>query len=184
MNVLIGCEFSGITREAFIERGHNAFSCDLIPSEKQGPHLLCDVSAAIKLQRWDLIIFHPPCTYMSVSGNRWYAGTSQRYDAECWTKRLWSLAINNADRVALENPVSSLARVLGKAHHTIQPREFGHGESKRICWWLYNLPPLIPTNIVEGRDPRVWKMPPSPDRGLLRSRWYEGIAKAQAEQWL
>lgn len=181
-NVLIGCERSGITRDAFIQAGHNAISCDLEASDRPGPHLQCDVFKAIRLG-WHLIILHPVCTYMAVSGNRWYAGTKQRRDAEQLTLKMWKSALRNAEHVALENPVSSVTNVLGKAHHTIQPWQFGHGEIKRICWWLHELPPLEPTKIVEGREARVWKMPPSADRARLRSEWFEGIASAQAEQW-
>lgn len=183
MNVLIGCERSGITRDAYIKQGHNAISCDYYPSDRPGPHLQCDVFKAIRLKCWDLIILHPDCTYMAVSGNRWYAGTTMRHDAEQYTKKMWNTAKRNAERVALENPVSSLANVLGPAHHTMQPHQFGHGEVKRICWWLHNLDPLQPTNEVEGRVARVWRMPPSANRQQLRSEWYEGIADAQADQW-
>ncbi len=182
-NILIGCEFSGITRDAFIARGHNAISCDLEPSERCGPHLQCDVFRAMRVQKWDLIILHPPCTYMAVSGNRWYAGTNERMHAEQWTAHLWIAAFNQCERVALENPVSTLANAIGPSQQTIQPHEFGHGEVKRICWWLHNLPPLLATDNVEGREERVWRMPPSAERARERSRWYEGIAAAEAEQW-
>lgn len=183
MNILIGCERSGITRDAYIRQGHNAVSCDLEPGDRPGPHLQTDVFKAIRLECWDLIILHPPCTYMAVSGNRWYAGTEQRDNAELWTLRLWNTAKRNAYAVALENPVSSLANALGPCHDSIQPWQFGHGETKRICWWLHNLAPLTPTRIVAGRVERVWRMPPSPERTRLRSEWYEGIADAQAKQW-
>jgi len=182
MDILIGCERSGITRDAFIKAGHNAISCDLEPSDTQGPHLQCDVMKAVRLG-WDMIILHPDCTRMAVSGNRWHAGTAGRHESEQWTLKLWNTALRHAERVALENPVSSLSNVLGKCSHSIQPWQFGHGEVKRICWWLHNLPPLEPTNIVEGRATRVWSMPPSAERARLRSQWYPGIAAAQADQW-
>lgn len=181
-NILIGCERSGITRDAFISAGHNAVSCDLEPTDKPGPHLQCDVFKAIQCG-WDLIILHPPCTYMAVSGNRWYANTQRRRRAELFTGSMWLEALNHAKHVALENPVSSISNILGRATQTIQPWQFGHGETKRICWWLHNLPKLQPTRIVEGREPRIWKMPPSADRARLRSEWFTGIADAQARQW-
>ena len=182
-NVLIGCERSGITRDAFIKLGHNAISCDLEPSDRPGPHLQTDVFKAIYLGCWDLIILHPVCKYMAVSGNRWHAGTQERADAEQYTLRMVAAARARCERVAVENPVSSLSNVLGPAHQTIQPWQFGHGELKRICWWLYNVPPLVPTKVVEGREARVHRMPPGPERERLRSEWFPGIAKAQARQW-
>lgn len=183
MAILIGCEYSGLTRNAFIAAGFDAISCDLRPTERPGPHIQGDVLEAVKSRKWELIILHPDCTYMAVSGNRWYAGTQKRKDAEQWTKGLWLTSIRRCPHVALENPTSSLASVLGPATHSIQPWQFGHGEKKRICWWLHNLPPLEPTDVVDGRDERVWRMGPSADRGKERSRWYEGIARAEADQW-
>ena len=178
MNVLVACEFSGIVRDAFIARGHNAISCDLEPSEKPGPHLQGDIRNAYWFD-WDLVIAHPPCTYLAVSGNRWYAGTQQRDDAAGFAAMFNSWA----DKVCIENPVSALSSLWRKPDQTIQPWQFGHGEVKRTCLWLKNLPKLEPTNIVEGREQRVWKHPPSPDRQKNRSRFYTGIAEAMAEQW-
>lgn len=182
MDILIGCEKSGITRDAFIAAGYNAISCDLEPSETPGPHIEDDVNKVI-LAGWDMIILHPVCTYMAVSGNRWYAGTDARKVSQQLTQSMWRRAVDNADHVAMENPVSTLSQVMGKAHQVIQPWQFGHGEVKAICWWLYNLPPLEPTDVVEGREARVWKMPPGPDRQADRARWFPGIAKAEADQW-
>ncbi len=183
MNILIGMECSGITRDAFIKAGHNAISCDMLPSEIPGPHLQCDVYKAMRLLQWDMIILHPVCTYMSVSGNRWYTGTDKRKQAEIDTLMLWQYAKQYSKHIAMENPVSTLSKVLGKAHQTIQPWQFGHGEVKAICWWLYGLPPLKPTRIVSGRKALVHRMPPGATRTADRARWYPGIAKAQAQQW-
>ena len=182
-NILIGCERSGITRDAFLKRGHNAFSCDLEPSDTKGPHLQCDVFKAMRLMAWDLIVLHPVCQFMCVSGNRYYAGTTARKEAQVYTKKMWDYAVYCADHVAMENPVSTLSQVLGKADSTIQPWQFGHGEKKSICWWLHNLEPLEPTDIVSGREPKVHFMSPGPERSRLRSQWYPGIAKAEADQW-
>lgn len=187
MQVLVGCEFSGIVRDAFTEHGHNAMSCDLLPSETQGIHLELDIFEAMKsrIHPWDLIILHPPCTYLAVCGNRYYADTPERRRAADWTVRLWNTAIQHADRVALENPVGVLSTMtsMGQASQYIQPWQFGHGETKKTGLWLHNLPPLEPTSIVEGREQRIWKMSPSPDRGKERSRFYPGIAAAMAQQW-
>lgn len=181
--VLIGFEYSGITRDAFIAEGHDAISCDLLDTERPGPHWKGNILEPLAHAGWDLIILHPPCTYMAVSGNRWYSGTPEREQAQSWTRYVWDRARAGCNLVALENPVSTLTKVLGPCDDSIQPWQFGHGETKRICWWLHNLPPLKPTNIVEGREARVHRMPPSKERGKLRSRWYPGIAEAEAKQW-
>ena len=184
MRVLVGCEYSGTVRDAFIAQGHNAWSCDLLESESPGPHFQADIFEAIGCSNsWDLIILHPPCTHMAVCGNRYWSGTKEREAAIAWTRKLWQAAVQNADRVALENPVSVLSSQWQKPTQYIQPWQFGHGETKKTGLWLHNLPPLEPTNIVEGREQRIWKMSPSPDRGKERSRFYPGIAAAMAQQW-
>ncbi len=158
-------------------------TCDLEPSEQPGPHFQGDVFKALLLRPWDLVILHPPCTHMAVCGNRYWSGTRERERAVRWTTRLWQAAVQSADRVALENPVSVLASRWRKPDQYIQPWQFGHGETKKTALWLHNLPLLLPTNVVEGREQRIWKMSPSPDRGKERSRFYPGIAAAMAAQW-
>lgn len=183
MNVLVLCEFSGVVREAFRKRGHNAWSCDLRPAEDGGMHMQCDAFEALHSAPagwWDMVIMHPPCTALAVSGNRWYAGSKAREDAITWTMRLWDEAVLQGCRVCLENPVGVLPV---KPTQYIQPWQFGHGETKKTGLWLWGLPELKPTNIVEGREQRIWKMGPSPDREKERSRTYQGIADAMAEQW-
>ena len=189
MKVLIGCEFSGVVRDAFINRGHFAMSCDLLETKAIGPHYKGDVFGAIDSNDWDLIVLHPPCTHLCVSGNRHYGegtpGYQKRLDAAKWTERLWNYAKSKCQRVAMENPVGVINRFIPDIPKPqyIQPWEFGHGETKKTGLWLHGLPKLIPTNIVEGRLDRIHKMPPSEDRGLLRSVTYKGIAEAMASQW-
>lgn len=184
LRVLVGCEFSGIVRNAFIERGHDAWSNDLLPAEDGGPHLQTDVHDAIARGSWDIIIMHPPCTALAVSGNRWYGEGMPRNDerrrAIEWTMDLWRTACEAAPRVCMENPVGVLPL---KPTQYIQPHEHGHGETKKTGLWLYNLPPLAPSNPVDGREQRVWKMGPSPNRWMDRSRTYTGVAAAMANQW-
>lgn len=190
MNVLIGCEESQEICKAFRERGHNAFSNDLLPCSGGHPewHLQGDVFEAIDYKHWDLIILHPPCTALAVSGNAHYGvgkpNYHKRLEALVWTHRLWNKAISVCEHVALENPVGVLNKmgVLPKPQY-IQPWQFGHGETKKTGLWLHNLPPLQPTNIVDGREQKIWKMTPSDDRAKLRSKTYPGIAKAIAAQW-
>ena len=190
MKVLVGCEESQIVTMAFRKLGHKAFSCDIQECSGGYPeyHIKHDIMDVILQDEWDLIILHPPCTKIAVSGNRWY-GTGktlhyQRIEAVQWTQELWNLAISVSKYVALENPVGVL-NTMGNFPKPdyIQPWQFGHGETKKTGLWLYNLPPLIPTKIVNGKEQRVWKMPPSEDRGKLRSKTYEGIAEAMACQW-
>lgn len=190
LNILIGCEESQIVCKELRKTGHNAFSNDLIDCSGGRPewHLKMDVMKAIDLKKWDLIILHPPCTAIAVSGNRWYGlGQSRhqkRIEAVKWTQKLWGKATNVCNHVALENPVGVLNKMgnFPKPYY-IQPWQFGHGETKKTGWWLHGLQPLKPTNIVEGREQKIWKMAPSEDRGKLRSKTYLGIAKAIAEQW-
>lgn len=180
MKILIGCEFSGIVRDAFIAQGHNAISCDLLPTETLGPHLQCDVLEIID-DGWDLAIFHPPCTHLAVSGSRWFKNKiKEQKESLEFVKKLMNAPI---EKIALENPISIISSHIRKPDQIIQPWMFGHGETKATCLWLKNLSPLIPTKIVEGRENRVHKMPPSPERWKNRSRTYKGIAEAMAEQW-
>jgi hypothetical protein len=184
MRVLVGCEFSGVVRDAFRRLGHYAVSCDLLPSETvPGIHLKMDVLLALDLEPWDLAIFHPPCTRLTVAGARWFKGREQEQaEAIAFVEKLWNCGI---PRLAIENPIGVLSTksILGKPTQIIQPWQFGHGEVKATCLWLKNLPKLVPTNIVEGRHARVHREPPSPDRWKNRSRTYPGIAAAMAEQW-
>jgi hypothetical protein len=184
VKVLVACEFSGIVRDAFASRGHSAVSCDLLPTERLGPHIQGDCMDAIGQQPWDIIIMHPPCTALAVSGNRWYGVGMPRHDERLaameWTMGLWETACAASPRVCMENPVGVLPV---KPSQYVQPWQFGHGETKKTGLWLHGLPPLLPTNVVEGREGRVWKMAPSETRWMDRSRTYTGIAEAMAEQW-
>ena len=181
MNVLIACEFSGVVRTAFENKGHNAISCDIIDSWITGNHYKGDVTNILNNGRWDLLIAHPPCTHLSVSGSRWFKDKQkEQTEALNFVLTLLNAPIN---RIALENPVSIISSKIRKPDQIIQPWMFGHGETKKTCLWLKNLPLLLPTNIVSGREPRIHKMSPSKDRGQLRSITYQGIANAMAEQW-
>jgi len=178
--VLIGCEFSGIVREAFAAKGCDAWSCDLLPTEIPGQHFQGDIFSLIS-RGWDLAIFHPPCTHLAVSGARWFKEKSveQRHAIDFFL----NLAHADIPRLAIENPISIMSTRYRKPDQIIQPWQHGHGETKSTCLWLKNLPQLVPSNIVSGRDGRVWKEPPGPDRWKKRSRTFTGIAAAMAEQW-
>ena len=180
MRVLVACEFSGIVRDAFIARGHDAWSCDLLPTERPGPHIEGDVLEILE-EGWDLMIAHPPCTHLAVSGARWFSNKERAQMEALWFFR--KLLDAPVPQIAVENPVSIAASRIYRPTQTIQPWQFGHGETKAICLWLKNLWPLVPTNVVEGREARIHRMPPGPDRWKDRSRFYEGIAAAMAEQW-
>jgi site-specific DNA-cytosine methylase len=180
MKVLVACEYSGVVRDAFIAAGHDAMSCDLLPTEKLGPHHQGDVLEILD-KGWDLMIAHPPCTHLAVSGARWFKDKVQeQLEALEFVRELLNAPIN---KIALENPISIISSKIRKPDQIIQPWQFGHGETKATCLWLKNLSKLIPTNVVDGREARVHKLPPSPNRWKLRSTTYEGIAKAMAEQW-
>lgn len=181
MRVLVACEFSGIVREAFRKKGHDAWSCDLLPTEIPGNHIQENVLGGVFKQHWDLMIAHPPCTHLAVSGARWFK--DKRVEQREALNFVLELMTAPIERIALENPVSVISTKIRRPDQIIQPWQFGHGETKAICLWLKNLPPLVPTNIVEGREARVHKMAPSPDRWKNRSRFYKGIAQAMAEQW-
>lgn len=182
MKVLVACEYSGRVRDAFLRRGHDAFSCDLLPTETSGPHYEGDVFDIIG-DGWDLMVCHPPCTHLAVSGARHFAAkqaSGVQQEALDFVRRLLDAPIL---RIALENPVSIISSRIRKPDQIIQPWQFGHGETKATCLWLKNLPPLVPTNIVAGREARIHRMSPSPDRWKERSRTFEGIAEAMASQW-
>lgn len=199
MNVLVGCEYSGIVRDAFLAKGHYALSCDLLPTESEvGDHWQGDIfNCLYHTDEWDLIILHPPCTYLAVSGNRWYGQGQDYHDmrivAKRWTQRLWDTARQKALHVVIENPVGVLNDVLGKPRQYVHPHQYGHPEFKKTGLWMTTgVPTLIPTNELIPPKPstpeylewqRVWRMPPGPDRGKERSRFFTGIADAMAEQW-
>lgn len=180
MRILIGCEFSGIVRSAFAALGHDAWSCDLLPSEQPGNHLQCDLREVLA-NGWDLAIFHPPCTHLAVSGARWFKDKQkEQTEALHFVRELLAAPIL---RIALENPISIISTRIRKPDQILQPWMFGHGEIKATCLWLKNLPLLTPTNIVDGRTARVHREPPSPDRWKNRSRTLSGVAEAMASQW-
>ena len=182
MKVLIACEYSGRVRDAFIAKGHDAWSCDLLPTDAPGPHFQCDV-ADILNNDWDLMIAHPPCTHLAVSGARHFAAKKASGVQDAALDFVRMLLNANISKIALENPISIISSRIRKPDQIIQPWQFGHGQTKATCLWLKNLPKLVPTNIVDGRSDRIHKMPPSPDRWKLRSTTYQGIADAMAEQW-
>ena len=180
MRVLIACEYSGAVRDAFRVAGHDAMSCDLLPSEAPGPHYQGDVRDVLG-DGWDLMVAHPPCTHLAVSGARWFhQKQAEQAEALDFVRLLLDAPI---PRIALENPVSIISTRIRKPDQVIQPWQYGHGETKATCLWLKNLPALKPTQIVDGRDARVHRMPPGPNRWKERSRTYAGIAAAMAAQW-
>lgn len=180
MKVLVACEFSGIVRDAFRKQGHDAWSCDLEPSERRGKHMDRDVLGILDWG-WDLMIAHPPCQFLAVSGARWFKGREkEQFEALYLVKRLMDAPIK---RIALENPVSVISTRIRKPDQIVQPWWFGHGETKATCLWLKGLPKLVATNVVDGRKPRVHHMSPGPNRSKDRSRTYQGFADAMAKQW-
>lgn len=181
MRVLVACEFSGIVREAFTRKGADAWSIDLLPSEIPGNHVQDDVLKHLN-NGWKMMIAFPPCTYLCSSGARWWKGREkQQATAINFIQQLLNAPI---DKIALENPVGCISTLIRKPDQYIQPWMFGHGETKKTGLWLKNLPTLKPTNIVNGRFPRVWLETLRRDRWKNRSRTYQGIADAMAEQWL
>ena len=197
MRVLVACEYSGIVRDAFRARGHDAWSCDILPTESEPRwHIQGDAIEAAYSQQWDLLIGHPPCTYLANSGSKHlYEGMSKNNGAngERWARMgegagfflaLWNAPV---ERIALENPImlGHPQRLFGipKPTQVIQPWQFGHGETKAVCLWLKGLLPLRETNVVEGREARVHRMAPGPNRQKERSRFFTGIAEAMADQW-
>lgn len=183
--VLVGFEESQAITIELRKLGVNAFSCDLQSSSGGFPeyHLQMDIFEAIHSRKWDMIILHPPCTFTALCGNRWYYDSPLRIEGIELCKRAWEEACKVCEFVALEQPKTIMQRYIGKKSQVIHPWQFGHGETKETWLWLKNLPELVPTDIVDGRENRIWKMPPSKDRQKLRSKTYPGIAKAIAEQW-
>ena len=183
MKVLVACEYSGVVRDAFIRKGHDAMSCDLLPSESSfGPHYQGDIRDIID-DEWDLMIAHPPCTHLAVSGARYFKEKIADGRQQEAIDFFMMFANNATPRIAIENPVCIMSSKYRKPDQIIQPWQFGHGETKATCLWLKGLPKLMPTNIVDGRLDRIHKLPPSPDRWKERSRTYQGIADSMAEQW-
>lgn len=184
MKILVGCEVSGVVRNAFISLGHEAMSCDLEPSDTPGPHYCGNVLDVIDYP-WDLAVFHPPCTHTSVSGakhfkTKWYDGR-QASGVAFFMSLL--RRTEHIPKTCFEQPVSIISTLYRKPDQIIQPWQFGHHETKTTCLWLKGLSPLVPTCVVEGREARIWRMPPSDQRSKLRSQTYSGIAEAMAEQW-
>ena len=189
MKILIACEFSGIVRDAFIRQGHCATSCDFLDSDSIGyigeihkAHYCGDIRDLLhEKYKWDLMIAHPPCTHLAVSGARWFKDKqAEQAEALDFVRMLLDAPI---DKIALENPISVISSKIRKPDQIIQPWMFGHGETKATCLWLKNLPKLKPTKIVEGREARVHRLPPSKNRWKKRSITYQGIADAMAKQW-
>jgi len=182
VRVLVACEYSGIVREAFQAKGHDVWSCDLLPTEQPGQHFQGDVREMLT-QEWDLMIAHPPCTHLAVSGARHFAekkADGRQDEALDFVRLLLSAPIA---KIALENPISIISSKIRKPDQIIQPWQFGHGETKATCLWLKGLQPLQATDVVEGREAKVHKMPPSDDRWKNRSRTFLGVAAAMADQW-
>jgi len=200
MKVLVACEESQEVCKAFRDRGHEAFSADLQDCSGGHPewHIMGDCLPLLDGDcsfftrggcwvhidgNWDLIIAHPPCTHLAVSGARWFPEKQRDFRQQKAVVLFMQMMLANAPRVAVENPVGIMSNCYRKPDQIIQPWMFGHGETKATCLWLKGLPKLRPTDIVEGREQRIWKMPPSPDRAKMRSRTFSGIARAMAEQW-
>lgn len=205
MRILIACEESGVVREAFRKRGHDAWSCDLMPSRIPGPHLQGDVfkwmsgkpgvCSTTPFEPWDMLLAFPPCTYLLCSGMRWFTtipkrpkphvlyGAERAIAREDAAKLFLALAGAHIERVCVENPIGIMSTRFRKPDQIIQPWQFGHGETKATCLWLKGLPLLVPTNIVPGREARIHKMRPGPNRSRDRSVTYQDIADAMAEQW-
>lgn len=180
MRILVACEFSGVVRRAFRERGDEAWSCDVLDSEDGGEHYKCDVREVIG-EGWDIMIGHPPCTRLCSSGARWWKGKEEEQDAGIkFFLYLWNAPI---EKICIENPIGIMSRILRKPDQVIQPWQYGHGEVKGTCLWLKGLNRLRATNVVDGREARCHRASPGIDRWKERSRTYEGIAKAMAEQW-
>lgn len=181
MRVLVACEYSAVVRDAFRAKGHDAWSADLLPTEGDPRwHIEGDVLPHLQ-DDWDLMIAHPPCTHLAVSGARWFKDKlPEQEEALEFVRLLLGAPI---PRIALENPVSIISTRIRKPDQTIQPWQFGHGEVKRTCLWLKGLPLLKPTDVVVGREAKVHKMPPGPNRWKERSRTYTGVAEAMATQW-
>lgn len=191
MKVLVACEYSGTVRDAFIKRGHDAISCDLLPTDSPGPHYQGDVFEIIESEKWDLMIAHPPCTHLAVSGAAWFE--EKRKDGRQQAAIDFFMAIANTDipKTCIENPVCIMSTVWRKPDQYIQPYQFGHLEQKKTGLWLKNLPKLMFTNDVynqmmtlpKNQRERLHYLPPGNDRAKIRSKTFQGIADAMAEQW-
>ena len=181
MKILVACEFSATVRDAFISRGHDAWSCDLLDSEGDpSRHIQGDVLAILE-DGWDMMIAHPPCTHLASSGARWFESkVKEQGEALEFVRLLLSAPI---PRIALENPVGIISSRIRKPDQIIQPWQYGHGETKATCLWLKGLPKLKPSKVVAGRENKIWKMPQSSERWKNGSRTYKGIADAMAAQW-
>ena len=183
MRVIVACEYSGRVREAFRKLGHDAWSCDILESEDDSEfHIQTRIEDIIN-DGWDLMIAHPPCTHLAVSGARHFKAKQESGVQQEALEFVRLLLEADIPKIALENPISIISSKIRKPDQIIQPWQFGHGETKATCLWLKGLPKLVPTNIVEGREQRIHKMPPSPNRWKERSRTYQGIADAMARQW-
>jgi len=183
MRVLVACEYSATVRDAFRVRGHDAYSCDLLPTEGDPRwHFQTEVENIIHDQ-WELMIAHPPCTDLSVSGARHFAAKIADGRQQAALDFVQRLMDTDIPRIAIENPISVISSKIRKPDQIIQPWQFGHGETKATCLWLKGLPKLVPTDVVDGREARIHKMPPGPDRWKERSRTFKGIADAMAGQW-
>jgi site-specific DNA-cytosine methylase len=184
MRVLVACEESQAVCNAFRELGHEAYSCDILPPSGGHPewHIQVDVLELLKM-KWDMVLAFPPCTHLAVSGARYFEEKRKDGRQQAAIDFFMRFANCSCQRTAIENPIGIMSTKYRKPDQIIQPWQFGHGETKATCLWLKGLPPLVPTEIVEGREQRVWKMPPGPDRPKLRAKTFPGIAKAMAEQW-
>ena len=183
MRVIVACEYSGRVREAFRKLGHDAWSCDILESEDDSEfHIQTRIEDIIN-DGWDLMIAHPPCTHLAVSGARHFKAKQESGVQQEALEFVRLLLEADIPKIALENPISIISSKIRKPDQIIQPWQFGHGETKATCLWLKGLAKLVPTNIVEGREQRIHKMPPSPTRWKERSRTYQGIANAMAAQW-
>ena len=184
MKILVACEESQAVTIEMRRLGHEAYSCDIEPCSGGHPewHLQVDALELLKM-KWDMILAFPPCTHLAVSGARYFE--QKRKDGRQQAAIDFFMRFANADcpKIAIENPVGIMSSVWRKPDQIIQPWQFGHGETKKTCLWLKGLPPLFPTNIVDGREQRIWKMPPSEDRAKNRAKTFPGIARAMAEQW-
>lgn len=184
MRVLVACESSGEVRRAFRAFGHDAWSCDLLPPDDMSVfHRQGDALEIASRERWDLMIAHPPCTHLAVSGARWFPEKRESGEQQAAIEFFVALARAPIPRIAIENPVCIMSSVWREPDQIIQPWQYGHGETKATCLWLKGLPKLVPTNIVSGRHPRIHLMPPSENRWKERSKTYTGIAEAMASQW-
>ena len=182
LKILVACEFSGVVRDAFLRRGHDAMSCDLLPTENPGPHYQGDVRDIIA-ENWDMVIAFPPCTHLAVSGARWFPEKRQDGRQKKGIDFFMLFTDLKSSLVAIENPVGIMSTIYRKPDQIIQPWQYGHGETKATCIWLTGLPKLEPTEIVSGRESRIHRMPPGPDRWRERSRTFQVIANCMADTW-